>query len=59
MTDTYALILASYALATVALVLIVALWADRRLHANYPRLLDTAIWCLLGAIVVAIVGRVL
>jgi hypothetical protein len=51
--------IAAYALAVVALVLIVALWADRRLHAKYPRLLDTAVWCIIGAVVVAIAGRVL
>jgi hypothetical protein len=59
MTDTHALIFASYALAIVALVLIVALWVDRRLNAKYPRLIDTAVWCMLGAVVVAIAGRVL
>ena len=58
MSDHMTLIIASYTLATIALVLIIALWVYRRLMAKYPRLLSTAVWCMIGAVVAAIVAEV-
>jgi hypothetical protein len=54
MSYTYALILTAYALATVAVFIISMLTFDRVIRAKYPRLLDTAIWCLFGALTLAI-----
>ena len=52
--DTYALIVASYALAIVAMFIISMITVDSVLRAEYPRAIDTAIWCLLGALALAI-----
>ena len=59
MKDTHALIFGSYALATIAVFIISMLVFDSVLRAKYPRLLDTAIWCLLGALALAIAEAVL
>lgn len=59
MIDTHALIFGSYALATVAVFIISMLVFDSVLRAKYPRLLDTAIWCFVGAVVLAIAEAVL
>jgi hypothetical protein len=53
-TDTHTLILAAYVLTAVSVGIISMLTFDRVIRAKYPRLLDTAIWCLLGALTLAI-----
>lgn len=59
MTDTQTLIFAAYALVMLAVVLIVALWLSKPLRAKHPRLLSLAVWCLLGALTLAIAKVVL
>ena len=59
MNDTYALILAAYVLTAVSVGIISILTFDRVLRAKYPRLLDVAVWCMLGALTLAIAEVVL
>lgn len=55
--DHSMLIGASFALALIALALIAALWADRRIYARYPKLLSLAVWCMIAAVTAMIVAE--
>jgi hypothetical protein len=59
MTDTHTLILAAYVLTAVSVGIISILVFDRVIRAKYPRLLDVAVWCMLGALTLAITEVVL
>jgi hypothetical protein len=59
MTDTHTLILAAYVLTAVSVGIISILVFDRVIRAKYPRLLDVAVWCMLGALTLAIAEVVL
>lgn len=53
--DSLTLILTSYALTAVSVFILYMYAFNPVLRVKYPRLLDTAVWCFVGAVVLVVV----